>query len=227
MLRSRGGVDEKSRSPARQEERLDLAPSRVPGPAERCAGVDPVGEVEARPARDQQLDHGRMAPERSVVQRRRMGMRARRIEAVGVLPGVEEEADERCVAELGGEGEGEVALGRGRSRKEARSLLEAAQARRGGEPDAGALAGERLGRVGEAKDECGEERRPPRLPAALERGAVVEQELGQFDLEAGLMGVAARDEQAQGRALASIEALAALHRPARLRPTNLAGLGRT
>src|SRR4051812_43936532 len=82
----------------------------MPRPVRGYALIENVLQIPPRAALHQQPDDLLVAVEGGLMQRGRMGMASHRIVAVGVLPGVEEQADDLRVAMLGGQGEGAVPL---------------------------------------------------------------------------------------------------------------------
>ncbi len=85
---------------------------RPPG---RSPVPDVVFQIKAGTAFYQKPDYPVVTREGSLMERRRMPVKARRIVAVGVLTGVKQEFDDRKVPELRGERQGAMAeLRRGR-----------------------------------------------------------------------------------------------------------------
>ncbi len=178
----------------------------VLGPAERGGLVDGIGNIEAGAARGEQADGFEVTGEGSLVERGGMGVVAGGIVAIGVFAAIEQEFDDGGVAVLGGEGEGTVASFGVRLGEEDGDLREEAEAGGGGEVgNLGAAGEEGFGGGEEAEGEGGEEGGVPGgIDGRIGAGAVIDEGVEKGDLEAGLGGRGAGDEEGEGGPFAAV-----------------------
>src|SRR5919106_2937781 len=103
-----------------------------------------------------------MTGQRGLMQWGRVAVEALRVVAIGILTGIEEQADDLHVPELGSQGERAMPVVPARRGEQALRVLESSQARGGGEGgDSRPASHQGKGGVPESKDQGGHERRNP------------------------------------------------------------------
>src|SRR5205823_11042171 len=138
-----------------------LSPTAMTRPTERCAVPDGVPHIEPRAAFDQEPHHRLMPRQHRLMQWCRMRMVAFRIVAVGVLPGIEQQANDLQMSVLRCEGERAVARFGVRGREETGGIVPEAKACGGGQIDTCAALCQDGGCIAHPEGERGQERASP------------------------------------------------------------------